>query len=93
MAAAYADAWNASSVETARFTELAGRLTELSSDHPVERQVQIWLREVGLDGAREARDRYEAAGAGTLIFVLDEQRRSGHDRATRRRHAPAVTER
>ena len=74
VAAAHADAWNASSVETDRFAELAGRLTELSSDHPVERQVQIWFREVGLDGAREARDRYEAAGVDTLIFVLDEER-------------------
>ena len=74
VAAAHADAWNASSVEAGRFRELAGRLSELSSDNPVERQVQIWLREVGLDGARDARDRYEAAGVDTLLFVLDEER-------------------
>jgi hypothetical protein len=61
-------------VETDRFAELAGRLTELSGDRQLERQVQIWLREVGLDGARDARDRFEAAGADTLIFVLDEER-------------------
>jgi hypothetical protein len=36
--------------------------------------LQLWFREVGLDGARAARDRYEDAGAETLIFVLDEER-------------------
>ena len=74
VAAARADAWNASSVETDLFVQLAGRLTELSRDRPVERQVQIWLSEIGLDGARDARDRYEAAGADTLIYVLDDER-------------------
>lgn len=74
VAAAHADAWNASSVEAERFAELAGVLAERSDDRRIERQVQVWLREVGLDGAREARDRYEDAGADTLIFVLDEER-------------------
>ena len=41
---------------------------------PVGRQVQLWFREVGLDGARAARDRYEDAGADTLLFVLDDER-------------------
>ena len=74
VAAAHADAWNASSVEPERFAELAGDLAQRSGDRPIERQVQVWFREVGLDTAREARDRYEDAGADTLIFVLDEER-------------------
>jgi alkanesulfonate monooxygenase SsuD/methylene tetrahydromethanopterin reductase-like flavin-dependent oxidoreductase (luciferase family) len=74
VAAAHADAWNASSVEADRFAELARHLAELSGDRPVERQVQLWFREVGLDGAREVCERYDDAGADTLIFVLDEER-------------------
>lgn len=53
VAAAHADAWNASSVDVHRFAELAEHLSELVGDRPV----QLWLREVGLDGAREACDR------------------------------------
>jgi alkanesulfonate monooxygenase SsuD/methylene tetrahydromethanopterin reductase-like flavin-dependent oxidoreductase (luciferase family) len=74
VAAAHADAWNASSVGAERFAELAARLTELSGGRPIERQVQLWLREVGLEGAHEASVRYEDAGAETMVFVLDEER-------------------
>jgi alkanesulfonate monooxygenase SsuD/methylene tetrahydromethanopterin reductase-like flavin-dependent oxidoreductase (luciferase family) len=74
VAAAHADGWNASSVEPDRFAQLGERIGTLSRDRVLERQVQIWLREVGLDGARDARDRYEAAGADTLIYVLDDER-------------------
>ena len=56
-----------------RFAELAAHVTELSDERQVARQVQLWLREVGIDGAREACDRYEDAGAETLIFVLDDE--------------------
>jgi hypothetical protein len=72
--AAHGDAWNASSVDAHRFAELAEDLSELIGDRPIERQVQLWMREVGLDEAREACDRYEDAGADTLLFVLDEER-------------------
>jgi alkanesulfonate monooxygenase SsuD/methylene tetrahydromethanopterin reductase-like flavin-dependent oxidoreductase (luciferase family) len=74
VAAAHADAWNASSVEADRFAELSARLRELAGERTIERQVQLWLREVGVDGAREARDRFEDAGADTLVFVLDDER-------------------
>jgi alkanesulfonate monooxygenase SsuD/methylene tetrahydromethanopterin reductase-like flavin-dependent oxidoreductase (luciferase family) len=74
VAATHADAWNASSVEADRFAELAAHLDALTGDHRVGRQVQLWFREVGLDGARAARDRFEDAGADTLIFVLDNER-------------------
>lgn len=74
VAAAHADAWNASSVAADRFGELGGRLDELASGRSVGRQVQIWLREFGLVGARDAADRYGGAGADTVIFVLDDER-------------------
>jgi alkanesulfonate monooxygenase SsuD/methylene tetrahydromethanopterin reductase-like flavin-dependent oxidoreductase (luciferase family) len=74
VAAAHADGWNASSVEPDRFAQLEERIGALLKGRALERQVQIWLSEVGLDGARDARDRYEAAGADTLIFVLDDER-------------------
>jgi alkanesulfonate monooxygenase SsuD/methylene tetrahydromethanopterin reductase-like flavin-dependent oxidoreductase (luciferase family) len=74
VAAAHADAWNASSVDAGRFAELVAHLAELSGGRPVERQVQLWLREVGLEGAHEACVRYEDAGADTVVFVLDDER-------------------
>jgi hypothetical protein len=57
-----------------RFAELAARVGRLAGGRPIERQVQLWLREVGLDGARDAVTRYEEAGADTLLFVLDDER-------------------
>jgi alkanesulfonate monooxygenase SsuD/methylene tetrahydromethanopterin reductase-like flavin-dependent oxidoreductase (luciferase family) len=74
VAAAYADAWNAGSVEAGRFVELASRVEELADGRPIGKQVQIWLREVGLQGARDTVSRYEDAGADTFVFVLDEER-------------------
>ncbi|MGH2680296.1 MAG: hypothetical protein ACRDG8_07405 [Actinomycetota bacterium] len=49
-------------------------MDELAGGRTIERQVQIWLREVGLRGVRDAAERYEAAGADTAIFVLDDER-------------------
>jgi alkanesulfonate monooxygenase SsuD/methylene tetrahydromethanopterin reductase-like flavin-dependent oxidoreductase (luciferase family) len=74
VAAAHADAWNASSIEADRFAELGARVGELADGRRIERQVQIRLREVGLEGARDALRRYEDAGAETIVFVLDEER-------------------
>jgi hypothetical protein len=74
VAAAHAEAWNAGSVEAGRFAELASRVEELAEGRPIGKQVQIWLREVGLQGARDTANRYEDAGADTFVFVLDEER-------------------
>jgi alkanesulfonate monooxygenase SsuD/methylene tetrahydromethanopterin reductase-like flavin-dependent oxidoreductase (luciferase family) len=74
VAAAHAEAWNAGSVEAGRFAELASRVDELAEGRPIGKQVQIWLREVGLKGARDTANRYEDAGADTFVFVLDEER-------------------
>jgi alkanesulfonate monooxygenase SsuD/methylene tetrahydromethanopterin reductase-like flavin-dependent oxidoreductase (luciferase family) len=74
VAAAHADAWNASSVPADRFAELATRLDELTGERAIGKQVQVWLREEGLDAAPEVAARFEDAGADTLIFVLDDER-------------------
>ncbi len=74
VAASHADAWNGSSIEADRFRDLAVRLDELADARSVGKQVQIWLREVGLQGARAAARRFEDAGADTIVFVLDEER-------------------
>ena len=74
VAAAFADAWNASSLPADRFAELTVRLDELTGERAIGRQVQVWLREDGLDAAPQVAARYEEAGADTLIFVLDDER-------------------
>jgi hypothetical protein len=74
IAASHADAWNGSSIDADRFKELAARLDELSGGRPLSKQVQIWFREVGIDGARDAVERYGGVGADTIVFVLDEER-------------------
>jgi alkanesulfonate monooxygenase SsuD/methylene tetrahydromethanopterin reductase-like flavin-dependent oxidoreductase (luciferase family) len=74
VAAALADGWNASSVEANRFAQLSHRLEGLLSSRTIERQVQLWLREVGIEGAHDAVARYGDAGAETIVFVLDEER-------------------
>ncbi len=77
VAAAHADAWNGSSIDPGGFEERAARLDELAGGRPISKQVQVWLREVGLDGARDAARRFEDAGADTIVFVLDEERDPG----------------
>ena len=74
IAAAHADAWNGSSIEPDRFEERVVRLDLLADGRPIAKQVQLWLRDVGYEGARDAARRYEDAGADTIVFVLDEER-------------------
>jgi alkanesulfonate monooxygenase SsuD/methylene tetrahydromethanopterin reductase-like flavin-dependent oxidoreductase (luciferase family) len=74
LAAALGDAWNASSVEADRFAQLRQRLEGLAGPRVIERQVQLWLHEVGIEGARDAVARYGDAGADVVVFVLDEDR-------------------
>jgi len=74
VAADHGNAWNGSSIDVGQFRERSVRLDELADGRAIERQVQLWLREVGLDGARDAVRSYEDAGADTLLFVLDDER-------------------
>jgi hypothetical protein len=41
---------------------------------PVGKQVQVWISEVGLGGARNTTMPFEDACADTIVFVLDEER-------------------
>ena len=74
VAADHGDAWNGSSIDVERFRERSARLEELADGRSIPRQVQLWLREVGLNGAPDAVRGYEDAGADTLLFVLDDER-------------------
>ena len=74
VAASHADSWNGSSIGVYLFRDRARRLDELADGRSVGKQVQLWLREVGLQGARATASRYEDAGADTIVFVLDEER-------------------
>jgi alkanesulfonate monooxygenase SsuD/methylene tetrahydromethanopterin reductase-like flavin-dependent oxidoreductase (luciferase family) len=74
VAARHADAWNGSSIAVERFRDRVQLLDELADGRSVGKQAQIWLREVGVDGARDTMSRYEDAGADTIVFVLDEER-------------------
>ena len=85
VAAAHADAWNASSVETDRFAELARRLTELSSGHRVELRSRSGSARSG-STARATRGSLRGRRRGHPDLRARRRARSGHDRATRRRH-------
>jgi alkanesulfonate monooxygenase SsuD/methylene tetrahydromethanopterin reductase-like flavin-dependent oxidoreductase (luciferase family) len=78
IAARLADGWNGSVRDAGHFAELASRLEQacrrIGRDRPIGRQVQVFLRDVGLDPAREHARRLEDAGADTLVFVLDDER-------------------
>jgi alkanesulfonate monooxygenase SsuD/methylene tetrahydromethanopterin reductase-like flavin-dependent oxidoreductase (luciferase family) len=78
LAARYADAWNAGDPSPERFQALGRRLDELSRrvgrDRPIDRELQLFVREIDLSRARELCRRYEEAGANSLVFVLDEER-------------------
>ena len=50
------------------------RLEQLADGRSIAKQVQLWLREVGYEGAHATARRYEDAGADTIVFVLDEER-------------------
>lgn len=78
VAARHADGWNASSVDPIEFGRLVGELQRAAEDvgreSTLERQVQVWARDVEVSLLRDLAGRYEDAGADTLIVVLDEER-------------------
>jgi alkanesulfonate monooxygenase SsuD/methylene tetrahydromethanopterin reductase-like flavin-dependent oxidoreductase (luciferase family) len=78
IAVRYADAWNASEPNPAAYAELLIRLDEVvnreARRQPLERQVQFWLRAVGLEGVRDRLDAFRDLGVDTAVVVLDEER-------------------
>jgi alkanesulfonate monooxygenase SsuD/methylene tetrahydromethanopterin reductase-like flavin-dependent oxidoreductase (luciferase family) len=77
IAARHADGWNGSEPDPGRFAEVLARVDEACAregrDRPLERQVQFWLREVGLDEMRERLRAFEALGVDTAVVVLDDE--------------------
>jgi alkanesulfonate monooxygenase SsuD/methylene tetrahydromethanopterin reductase-like flavin-dependent oxidoreductase (luciferase family) len=72
IAARHADGWNC----VVGRDDLAGagrRLDELAGRH-IERIAQVFLRDVGFDGARETMRRIEHDGADAIVFVLVDER-------------------
>jgi alkanesulfonate monooxygenase SsuD/methylene tetrahydromethanopterin reductase-like flavin-dependent oxidoreductase (luciferase family) len=72
IAARHADGWNC----VVGRDDLAGagrRLDELAGRH-IERIAQVFLRDVGFDGARETVRRVEQDGADAVVFVLVDER-------------------
>jgi len=78
IAARWAEGWNASSVDPARFERLVERLVSAAErvgrTRPIDRQVQIWAREAPLERLGDLMRSFADAGADTFILVLDEER-------------------
>jgi alkanesulfonate monooxygenase SsuD/methylene tetrahydromethanopterin reductase-like flavin-dependent oxidoreductase (luciferase family) len=77
IAARYADGWH-TPAEPAEFATLSRKLDEICEGsgryEPIEKAAQVFLADVGLDGAREVLDRLEDAGATAVTFILHEER-------------------
>jgi hypothetical protein len=60
------------------YADLLVRLDEVGDrearGRPLERQVQFWLRAVGLEGVRDRLDAFRDLGVDTAVVVLDEER-------------------
>jgi alkanesulfonate monooxygenase SsuD/methylene tetrahydromethanopterin reductase-like flavin-dependent oxidoreductase (luciferase family) len=77
IAARFADRWNLSTSDPARFEEARGRLERAIADEgrtsPIVREVQLWVRDLRPDARAHLRA-FEGAGAEAAILVLDDER-------------------
>jgi alkanesulfonate monooxygenase SsuD/methylene tetrahydromethanopterin reductase-like flavin-dependent oxidoreductase (luciferase family) len=84
IAARHADGWNASEPDPARYAELLARVARACEQQgrrrPLERQTQIFLRDVGLERVRARLDAFRHLGVDTVVVVLDEERGPDHVR-------------
>jgi alkanesulfonate monooxygenase SsuD/methylene tetrahydromethanopterin reductase-like flavin-dependent oxidoreductase (luciferase family) len=80
IAARHADGWH-TPAEPARFAALARRLDQICDragrDRPIEKAAQVFVRETGLDVARDVLRCLEDAGATTVTFILHTDRGPG----------------
>ena len=82
VAARHADAWNsvwsATREDLGQFAEHSRRLDQLCAktgrERPIQRQVQIWARDLVPTEGRGQIEQFADAGADTLVLVLDEER-------------------
>ncbi len=77
MAARHGDGWHAP-CDPDEFAAAGCRLDQACEragrERPIERASQVFLSEVGVDGAASAAERFAAAGADALTFVLHGER-------------------
>ncbi len=77
VAARHGDGWHAPS-DAAEFAAVGRRLDQACQragrERPIERAGQVFLSEVGVGGAAGAAERFAAAGADALTFVLHTER-------------------
>lgn len=81
IAARHADGWNAST-DDPREVERILRMVDEAVDRegrerPLERQVQIFVREVGLDDVPDRLATFRDLGVDTVVIVLDAERGAG----------------
>jgi alkanesulfonate monooxygenase SsuD/methylene tetrahydromethanopterin reductase-like flavin-dependent oxidoreductase (luciferase family) len=78
IAARLADGWNMSTADPDAFSARAAQLERWGEragrDRPIDRQAQVFLRDVGFEGAPEILTRLGDAGADTVLLVLTEER-------------------
>lgn len=80
IAVRHADGWNGSADDPEAFARILGTVDEAARrearERPLERQVQIFLREVGLDGVPDRLAAFRDLGVDTVVVVLDAERGS-----------------
>jgi alkanesulfonate monooxygenase SsuD/methylene tetrahydromethanopterin reductase-like flavin-dependent oxidoreductase (luciferase family) len=78
VAARFADGWNAVVADAATFAALAREVdqvcAEVGRERPLEKQAQVFVRDVDLTQARALVEALGAAGAAAVTFVLVEER-------------------
>jgi alkanesulfonate monooxygenase SsuD/methylene tetrahydromethanopterin reductase-like flavin-dependent oxidoreductase (luciferase family) len=78
VAVRHGDLWNAEEADPERFGELTSQLRELAAAErrstALPTTVQVFADGLTEAAARDLVDRYAAAGAHTLMFILDEER-------------------
>jgi alkanesulfonate monooxygenase SsuD/methylene tetrahydromethanopterin reductase-like flavin-dependent oxidoreductase (luciferase family) len=78
IAARHADGWNAVETDPAVYEALSRRLGDVCGrvgrDRDIMRNVQVFRRDIDLSNARSLVQRFEAAGAESVVFVLHEER-------------------
>jgi alkanesulfonate monooxygenase SsuD/methylene tetrahydromethanopterin reductase-like flavin-dependent oxidoreductase (luciferase family) len=77
IAARHADAWNAPEPEPERYRELVRAMSTVldRSDRvrPLERQVQLFVADTGIDGLKDRLGRFEDLDVDTVVIVLHEE--------------------
>jgi alkanesulfonate monooxygenase SsuD/methylene tetrahydromethanopterin reductase-like flavin-dependent oxidoreductase (luciferase family) len=78
IAAKHADAWNAPEPEPERYGDMSRAMSSVleRSDRvrPLERQVQLFVADAGIDGLKDTLAQFEELDVDTAVIVLHEER-------------------